>query len=220
MLFAEIPLFRATGCPSRISADRRRSERGLTLIELIVAVALFGFVLLGIVPLFLGSVKSNYSANEYTSVNTLARDRLEQLMNMPFQDPRLNPGVYANDLAAFLPDPTNPTLLSTVKSPFQITYQVTQWQIPDAGGSPLVIASGAPFTPTQVVAAGNPFRYKRIDVTVTSSSDTLGIGSRVARVSGLLNNPSPVNDVASCAQPGAVCSVVDNCPLGTAAPCS
>src|SRR5215468_6558818 len=94
MRFAELLLLRAMKRPARNCADPRRSQRGLTLIELIVAVALFGFVLLGIVPLFLGSVKSNYSANEYTSVNTIARDRLEQLMNMPFQDPRLKRHVH------------------------------------------------------------------------------------------------------------------------------
>jgi len=196
-----------------------RAQRGLTLIELIVAVALFGIVLLGIVPLFLGSVKSNYSANEYTSINTIARGRLEELMNLPFQDAQLTPGVYANDLPTKLADPLNPTLQSNVPSPFQITYQVTQWQIPDAGGSPLVIAANAPFTPTRVTAALNPYQYKRIDVTVTSSTDTLGIGSRLARVSGLLNNPVPVNTPADCGNAGAICSVSDACALGAPAPC-
>jgi prepilin-type N-terminal cleavage/methylation domain-containing protein len=205
--------------PARNCAERCRSQRGLTLIELIVAVALFGIVLLGIVPLFLGSVKSNYSANEYTSVNTIARDRLEQLMNRPFQDAQLAPGVYVNDLPAFLPDPTNPTALSAVKSPFRISYQVTQWQVPDAGGSPLIIAVNAPFSPTRVVNGANPFQYKRIDVTVISSTDTLGIGSRLARVSGLLNNPTPVNTAADCLNAGAICSVADGCALGAAAPC-
>ena len=70
----------------------RRSEHGLTLVELLIALALLSFVLLGIAPLFIASMKSNYSANEYTSVNVLARDRLEQLMNLPFNDPLLTPG--------------------------------------------------------------------------------------------------------------------------------
>jgi type II secretory pathway pseudopilin PulG len=168
----------------------------LTLIELIVAVALFGIVLLGIVPLFLGSMKSNYSGNEYTSVNMLARDRLEQLMNLTFLDPQLNPGAYPSDQSLFLPDPSDPTKLSTVPNPFTITYQVTQWQIPDAGGSPLVIASGASFTPTQILTAGQPYQYKRIDVMVQSNTGTLGLGARMARVAGMINNPSPAGNVS------------------------
>ncbi len=62
---------------------QRNPEAGLTLVEMLIAVALLGIVLLGIAPLFIASVRSNYAANEYTSIHNLARDRLEQLMNLP-----------------------------------------------------------------------------------------------------------------------------------------
>ena len=81
----------------------RHSERGVTLIELLVALALLAFVLLGITPLFMASVKSNFSANEYTSIHVLARDRLEQLMNLPFTDPQLAAGDHCVALPATLP---------------------------------------------------------------------------------------------------------------------
>jgi len=189
---------------------RRRGEEGLSLVELIAAVALFGIILLGVVPLFLGSVKSNYSANEYTSIHMIARDRLEQLMSLPFASAQLNPGVYVNDLAAFLPDPTNPTKASTIRNPFTVTYQVTQWQVPSAGGSPLAVSSGNPFTPARITTAGNPYQYKRIDVTVQSATGPLGIGTRMARVSGIVNNMGP----------GANISVADPCAIGAPAPCN
>ena len=60
----------------------RRREAGVTLVELLIASVLIALILLAIVPLFITSVKSNYSANEYTSIHNLARDRLEQLMNL------------------------------------------------------------------------------------------------------------------------------------------
>jgi prepilin-type N-terminal cleavage/methylation domain-containing protein len=71
--------------------DRRQA--GLTLVEMLIAVALLGIVLLGIAPLFIASVRSNYAGNEYTSIHNLARDRLEQLMNLPVNDPQLTVGV-------------------------------------------------------------------------------------------------------------------------------
>jgi len=40
----------------------RRGEAGLTLIEMLIAVALLGIVLLGIAPLFISSMRFNYSA--------------------------------------------------------------------------------------------------------------------------------------------------------------
>lgn len=192
-------------------ARRTPSESGLTLIELLIALALLAFVLLGIVPLFLASVKANYSGNEYTSIHILARDRLEQLMNLPFLDTKLAPGFHGNDQPAKLPSPTNPSALSNVPNPFQIAYQVSQYQVPNADINSGAVPANQPFTPTLVAAAGAPYHYKRIDVTVAAhvngalgsgafSVAPFGIGTRVARVTGCLNNPSPtVNlSVAPC----------------------
>jgi prepilin-type N-terminal cleavage/methylation domain-containing protein len=194
-----------------VRASCRRRESGLTLVELLIALALLGFVMLGIAPLFIASVKSNYSANEYTSIHMLARDRLEQLMNRPFLDAELAPGIYANDQPAVLPDPLTeiPPAVNGVANPLQITYQVLEYQVAalDTGTTPV----NAPFAPTRVTAAGQIFQYKRIDVTVTSGTGPLGIGARVARVSGLISNPAPTLP--------ANFSVADGCAIGGAAPC-
>jgi prepilin-type N-terminal cleavage/methylation domain-containing protein len=181
--------------PSRRAA--RDFERGLTLVELLIALALLGFVLLGITPLFIASVKSNYTGNEYTSIHILARDRLEQLMNLPFSDGQLSAGLHdsSSNLATMMPDPATGlpgTGPGAIKNPFTLCYQVFQFQIPGAcptcgAGVPV----NASFTPIAVVALNQTFQYKRIDVTVTSGSGALGIGNRRARLSGIVNNPSP-----------------------------
>ena len=194
------------------SAVRRRpNETGLTLVELLIALALLGFVLLGIAPLFIASMKSNYSASEYTSINMLARDRLEQLMNLPFNHPQLTPGVKINDQPPKLPDPATgiPPASGGVDNPFRVTYQVIQFQIPSADTA--TVPNGSPFTPIRVTVAGQTYQYKRIDVTVVSSTGPLGIGARLSRVSGFVHNPAP-NDPANV-------SVADACAIGTAAPC-
>ena len=172
-----------TGFRYRVSG-----ARGVTLVELLIAIALLGFILLGIAPLFIASVKSNYSANEYTSLNNLGRDRLEQLMTLPFNDVQLTPGDHSvNDLPATLPDPQTGVPPSDVANPFRRTYRVRQFAIPAAG---LVPANG-PFTPVLVTGAGVVYHYKRIDVTVDTALPHLGFGARAARVSGILANPAP-----------------------------
>jgi type II secretory pathway pseudopilin PulG len=193
----------------------RRRESGLTLIELLVALGLLSFVLLAIAPLFIMSMKSNFSANEYTSIHVLARDRLEQLMNLPFNDPQVTPGVKANDQNPKLPDPMTgvPPGAGGVLNPFQVTYQVLQYQIPAATAAKLsdslaIVPAGNAFTPIRVTAAGQVFQYKRIDVTVSSVTGPLGIGARTARISGVLANPAPTN-----------LSAADTCAYGAAAPC-
>ena len=165
----------------------RRGEAGLTLVELLISLALLGFVLLGIAPLFIASVKSNYSANEYTSIHNLARDRLEQLMNMPFGNAQLNAGSFGNDLPTTLPDPATGIPPSQIKNPLARTYTVQNFT------STAPLATGDPYT-LSTVGAGNPCQFKRIDVTVTSSNSGTGIGAgqRTARVSGFVRNPNPV----------------------------
>jgi len=156
----------------------RQSERGVTLIELLVALALLAFVLLGITPLFMASVKSNFSANEYTSIHVLARDRLEQLMNLPFTDDQLKAGDHCVVLPATLP--------SGARNPFTVTYKVIQFQIPPEAS----VATNQPFVPTEVDTPGQLFHYKQVDVTVKSGTGPLGIGTRATMVSDCLANPS------------------------------
>jgi Tfp pilus assembly protein PilV len=170
-------------------ASRRRHEAGVTLVELLIATFLLALILLAIAPLFISSVKSNYSANEYTSIHNIARDRLEQLMSLPFNDVQLAPTAgTTNDLPPNLPDPTTgiPSATSPVNT-LSVTYSVQLYQeTAPATGQKWI------FNP---VAAGAGWDFKRIDVTVTSSSfntpSGLGIGSRTARVTGFIRNPSP-----------------------------
>ncbi len=171
--------------------DRRQA--GLTLVEMLIAVALLGIVLLGIAPLFIASVRSNYAANEYTSIHNLARDRLEQLLNLPVTDPQLTVGIHPtsgpqNELPGFLPDPTTGILPSTIVNPIQRYYEVSHFRN-------VIPVANAAYTFTNV-GAGVPYEFKRIDVTVTSASGGtgLGIGARTARVTGFLQNPDPATN--------------------------
>ena len=105
--------------PRRLEAPGRT-----TLIEMLIAVALLGIVLLGIAPLFISSMRFNYSAFEYTSIHNLARDRLEQLMNLPFDNQQLAQGAYVNDLPTTMPDPATGIPPSNVKNMLERTYSV------------------------------------------------------------------------------------------------
>lgn len=173
--------------------NRQNPQSGLTLVELIIAIALLGFILLGIAPLFLASVKSNYSADQYTSINVLARDKLEQLMNLPPSHAQLANGAsltpvpYPNDLPATLPDPRTGVTPSVggVKNPLRRSYTVLHFLIPPEAQ----VTPNMPFVPTPV-AGPAAYSYKRIDVTVeTVEPGPLGIGVRRVLVSGYIPAP-------------------------------
>ena len=161
---------------------------GVALVEVVISAVVFGWVLLAIFPLFLSSVRSNAAASSYGEVNSLARTRLEQLLDLPFEDSRLTAGRHStNDLPATAADPETGVFPSAVANPFRRTYRVEQFEIPAAATVP----PGAVFTPVRVIAAGRRLDFKRIDVTVEKRSAWPEPGRIAARVSGLLPNPAP-----------------------------
>ena len=183
----------------RTRTNRRNPESGVTLVELLIATVLLALILLAIAPLFIMSVKSNYSANEYTSIHNIARDRLEQLMSLPFNDPQLarNTAGTSNDLPTRLPDPrTGLPSATSVRNTLTISYTVRLFtDTPPADNAQWIL--------TEVVCSpcnGVPYDFKQIDVTVSSVTgpgpgapmSVMGIGSRTARVSGFVRNPTPL----------------------------
>lgn len=68
---------------------RRRRQSGFSLIETLVAMGLMALAMLAIVPLFATSLKSNGAGQDFTVLNALAKQQLEQVMQYSFTDPRL-----------------------------------------------------------------------------------------------------------------------------------
>ena len=66
-----------------------RAQRGMTLIEVLVALSILAIAILALAPLFTISVKTNASAHQLTNANTLAREKLEELSGYPRSDTRL-----------------------------------------------------------------------------------------------------------------------------------
>jgi prepilin-type N-terminal cleavage/methylation domain-containing protein len=71
-------------------------EKGMTLIEVLIALTILGLALLALAPLFSGAVRTNASSNQLASANTLAREKLEELGGYPRNDPRLTVPAGAN----------------------------------------------------------------------------------------------------------------------------
>lgn len=177
------------------TSHRRRGARqssvkslGLAFVEVVISAVLLGWVMLAVFPLFLSSVRSNAAANSYADVNGLARTRLEQLLELPFDDFVLAAGDHStNDLPATLADPETGAFSSVAPNPYRRSYRVLQFELPAAATVP----AGAPFQPVRVTGAGRRVDFKRIDVTVEKLSAWPEPGSIAARVSGLLPNPAP-----------------------------
>jgi len=101
----------------RMSA--RTHERGMSMIEVLIALTILAFALLGLMPLFASAVKTTASANQLSNANTLVREKLEELTGYPRDDARLavlagaNTATFPNDL----PSGYNPSTGAVCGSP-------------------------------------------------------------------------------------------------------
>ncbi len=63
------------------TCNMRRSERGFTLIEVLLAIALFAIGMLALAGMFAGQMVGHAMGRNMTEATTLAQDLLEQLYN-------------------------------------------------------------------------------------------------------------------------------------------
>jgi prepilin-type N-terminal cleavage/methylation domain-containing protein len=69
--------------------SRKNLASGFTLVEVIVAMGLMALAMLAIAPLFVGGLKNNGVGWDYSSLNTLAKQQLEEILQYNFTDARL-----------------------------------------------------------------------------------------------------------------------------------
>jgi len=142
-------------------ANRRAKERGMSLVEVLVALTILAFALLGLFPLFLGAVKTAASANQLTSANTLVREKLEELNGYPRNDVRLavpvgaNSATFTNDLPSWYQPSTTLVNFGATKPagvgwyvyPYVRAYTVEQFgPLPVPAGGPDLVWMTTPVT--------------------------------------------------------------------------
>lgn len=68
-----------------------RRQKGLSMIEALIAAALLLIIAVGILPLFSQAIVNNQSGSESSSVSNMARTQVEELFQLTFNDPQLTP---------------------------------------------------------------------------------------------------------------------------------
>jgi prepilin-type N-terminal cleavage/methylation domain-containing protein len=71
--------------------SERENNRGYTLIETMIAIAIFAIGFLAIASLQIAASKTNRAGSEYTQASTIATDRMEMLMVLSYDDGDLDP---------------------------------------------------------------------------------------------------------------------------------
>jgi Tfp pilus assembly protein PilE len=77
---------------SRPAVRVRRSERGASLIELMIALVVLALGILAVAQLFPAGTRSQLGDRMLTSANYYAQEKIEVLTNLPFADAQLTDG--------------------------------------------------------------------------------------------------------------------------------
>lgn len=77
---------RTLGAGARSGSGR---QRGMSIIEVVLASLILLILALGIIPLFTRSMASNASGADSTRVSNMATERVEQLLQLPFDSAEL-----------------------------------------------------------------------------------------------------------------------------------
>ena len=69
----------------------RSHEQGFTLIEVLVAMAIFAFGILAVVNMQMSSMQGNSTATRITTQSVIAQNKIEQLFVLAYDNPWLEP---------------------------------------------------------------------------------------------------------------------------------
>lgn len=75
--------------PAYCGGDRAPVEGGFSLPEVLIAVLVFFFIVIGIAPLFTRAALSNASGADSTQISQFSRSQIEELYQAPFDVPAL-----------------------------------------------------------------------------------------------------------------------------------
>lgn len=70
------------------------NKGGFTLIEVLIALAVFSIGILAVGGMQISAIKGNARARSLTEATTMAADRMEKLIQLPSNDPALTAGMY------------------------------------------------------------------------------------------------------------------------------
>ena len=146
---------------------RTRREAGVTLVETLIALLILALVSISILTMFSQSMQLNITGADYTTITNIAKDKLEELLTMPYINADLDQGAHSETLA---------------EPRVNIAWAVGEHMIQQGAVNPDTIMGTDPLTST--VAVANSGNLKFVRVTVVARTEA-GIGRRDVTVQSI-----------------------------------
>ncbi len=146
----------------------RAMERGVTLVETLIALVILAIVTVSILTMFSQGMQMNISGADYTSITNVAKDQFEELMALPYTDPELTQGTHSYDEW-------------TESRRIRLVWIVGEHNLAQGNADPETLMGADPTTSTVAEGLGN-IKYIRITVNALSEA---GLGRRSVTMQGV-----------------------------------
>jgi prepilin-type N-terminal cleavage/methylation domain-containing protein len=64
--------------------ETSRSQRGFSVVEVLIAAAIFLIIAVGVLPLFIQSIRNNVAGRDATDISHVSKSRVEELLQVPY----------------------------------------------------------------------------------------------------------------------------------------
>jgi prepilin-type N-terminal cleavage/methylation domain-containing protein len=108
----------------RLNADHRRSG-GMTLVELMIAVVLLSIGLLSMIALQVNALRGSQLGRHYTDAAQIARDQIETLQNLDWDDPGMATTDWTAPVVRSLRDIQVDGEPDAVEQSFSVQHRIT-----------------------------------------------------------------------------------------------
>jgi len=82
--------------PKQQSIDRTSAQHGFTLVEVMIAMAIFAIGILAVAAMQINSINTNAAARMQTEATSVASDAMERLLALPYDHGQLDADVSLN----------------------------------------------------------------------------------------------------------------------------
>ena len=104
--------------------NKNYNDRGFTLIEILITMAILAVGILGVMAMQITATKSNTQARKVTESAAWAADEFERLLSLDYEDPSLDDGITVTPAQSMLNNTNIPS--NTYLGPYSVSYTVDE----------------------------------------------------------------------------------------------
>jgi prepilin-type N-terminal cleavage/methylation domain-containing protein len=148
----------------------RRQERGFSVVEVLIASAIFLIIAIGILPLFAQAIRNNMAGRDATDVSNLGKSREEELLKVPFDSLVVPAGQTVGVTEEYWSLSAKKWVTGTTTTTDALwlrTTRIRQYSISD------LLDNGVADTPLPGGTPAGQIHFKQIEVEVRSANQNL-----------------------------------------------